>query len=114
MKFVTGEFEKFRRVSYTGCLAYGRQEATETLRWYVDVSNSAAVLDNVELKTIAHYIGMQRQHIASFIVNKPIFQSCVDGVRRRGSSIHQFWWAQPMDLERARAARLAGPVATPE
>ncbi len=49
--------------------------------------NSAAVLDEVGHKTIAHYIGVRRQHIASYIVNKPIFQSCVDGVRKRGSSI---------------------------
>jgi hypothetical protein len=68
------------------------------------------VLDEVRLKTIAHYIGVHRQHIASYIVNKPIFQSCVDGVRRRGSSVHQFWWAQSMDLEMAQAACLAGPA----
>ncbi len=72
--------------------------------------NSAAVLDEVGLKTIPHYIGMRRQHIASYIVDKPIFQACVDGVRRRGSSAHQFWWAQLMDLETARAARIVGPV----
>ncbi len=72
---------------------------------------SAAVLDEVGLKTIAHYIGVHRQHIASYIVNKPIFQSCMDGVRRRGSSVCQFWWAQSMDLETARAARIAGLVA---
>jgi len=30
--------------------------------------NSAAVLDKVGLKTIAHYIGVRRQHIASYIV----------------------------------------------
>jgi hypothetical protein len=72
---------------------------------------SAAVLDEVGLKTIAHYIGMRRQHIASYIVDKPIFQSCMDGVRRRGSSVCQFWWAQSIDLETARAARIAGPVA---
>ena len=42
--------------------------------------NSAEVLDEVGLKTIAHYIGVRRQHIASYIVDKPIFQSCVDGV----------------------------------
>jgi hypothetical protein len=76
--------------------------------------NSAAVLDKVGLKPIAHYIGMQRQHIANYIVNKPIFQSCVEGVRRRGSSVRQLWWAQPMDLEEAWAARFAGPVATPQ
>ncbi len=73
--------------------------------------NSAAVLDMVGLKTIAHYIGMQSQHIAGYIVDKPIFQSCVDGVRRCGSSVRQFWWAQPMDLETAWVARIAGPVA---
>ncbi len=72
---------------------------------------SAAVLDKVRLKTIAHYIGMRRQHIASYIVDKPIFQSCMDGVRRRGSSVCWFWWAQSMDLETARAARIAGPIA---
>ena len=69
-------------------------------------------LDEVRLKTIAHYIGVQRQHIASYIVDKPIFQNCVEGVRKRGSSVRQFWWAQSMDLEEARAARFAGPAAT--
>ena len=68
------------------------------------------VLDNVGLKTIAHYIGVRRQHIASYIVDKPIFRSCVDGVRKRGSSVCQFWWVQSMDLEEARAARFAGPA----
>jgi hypothetical protein len=72
--------------------------------------NSAAVLDKVGLKTIAHYIGVRRQHIASYIVDKPIFQTCWNEVRKRGSSVRQFWWAQSMDLETARAARLAGPV----
>jgi len=72
--------------------------------------NSTAVLDEVGLKTIAHYIGVRRQHIASYIVDKPIFQSCVDVVRRRGSSARQFWWAQSMDLEEALAARIAGPA----
>ncbi len=72
--------------------------------------NSAAVLDEVGLKTIAHCIGMQRQCIASYIVDKPIFQSYVDGVRRRGSSVCQFWWTQPMDLKMARVACIAGPV----
>jgi hypothetical protein len=38
--------------------------------------NSAAVLDEVRLKTIAHYIRVRRQHTASYIVDKPIFQTC--------------------------------------
>jgi hypothetical protein len=37
MEFVTGGFEKFGRVSYTGRLAYGRQEATETSGQYVGI-----------------------------------------------------------------------------
>jgi hypothetical protein len=72
--------------------------------------NSAAVLDKVGLKTIAHYIVVRRQNIASYIVNKPIFHSCMDEVRRCGSSICQLWWAQPMDLETARAAHIVGSV----
>ncbi len=72
--------------------------------------NSAAVLDKVGLKTIAHYIGMCRQHIASYIVNKPIFETCMDGVRRRGSSVRQFLFIQSMDLEMAWVARIAGSI----
>ena len=72
--------------------------------------NLMVVLDEVGLKTIAHYIGVRRQHVASYIVNKPIFQSCVDGVRRHGSSVCQFWWTQSIDLEMAWVARFAGPA----
>ncbi len=53
--------------------------------------NTAADLDEVGLKTIAYYIGVHRQHIASYIVDKPIFQACMDGVRRCGSSVGHFW-----------------------
>jgi hypothetical protein len=76
--------------------------------------NSAVVLNKVGLKTIAHYIGVWRQHIASYIVNKPIFQTCVDGVRRHGSSVCQFWWMQLIDLEMARVAHFAGFIAIPD
>jgi hypothetical protein len=72
--------------------------------------NSADVLKDIGLKTIAHYISLHWQHIANYIVNKPIFLTCVSGGRRQGSSIHQFWWEQSMDLEEAWAARIAGPV----
>ena len=73
--------------------------------------NLTAVLDKVGLKSITHYIGVRRQHIAIYIVDKPIFRTHLNGVRRCGSSVRQFWWAQPMDLEMAWAAwRLAGPV----
>ncbi len=101
MELVTAEFEMFGRVSYTDRLAYGRQEAIEASGWYMGVPKLSGCSE-VGLKTIAHYIGARRQHIACYIVDKPIFQTCRDGVRRRGSSVRQFWWAQSMDLETAR------------
>jgi hypothetical protein len=54
--------------------------------------NLEQVLREVGLQTISHYIGVRWQHIASFIVNRPIFQLCQEGVRRRGSAARQFWW----------------------
>jgi hypothetical protein len=66
--------------------------------------NFADVLKDVGLETIAHYIAVRWQHIANYIVNKPIFLPCVSGGRRHGSSACQFWWEQLMDLEEARAA----------
>jgi hypothetical protein len=72
--------------------------------------NSTKVLEDAGLKTIAHYIAVRRQHIANYIVIMPIFTMCVDGVRRRGSSKRHFWWEQSMDIEAARATRIAGPV----
>jgi hypothetical protein len=72
--------------------------------------NSVDVLNGIGLKTIAHYIAVHWQHRANYIVNKPIFLTCVSGGRRRGSSVHQFWWEQSMDLEVAQEAHIAGPV----
>ncbi len=72
--------------------------------------NLAQVLKDVGLKTVAHYIAVCWQHIVNNIVNKPIFTTCVDGVRRRGSSNRHFWWEQSMDLGAAWAARIAGPA----
>ncbi len=72
--------------------------------------NLVQVLEDIGLKTVAHYIAVPWQHIANYIVNKPIFTTCVDGGRRQGSSTQNFWWEQLMDLEAARAACFAGPA----
>ncbi len=69
--------------------------------------NSEQVLQEVGLHTISHYIGVRRQHVANFIVNRPIFQLCQEGVRKRGSAACQFWWEQPLDLEAAGLAAMA-------
>jgi hypothetical protein len=71
---------------------------------------SAQVLDDIGLKTVAHSIAVRWQHIANYIVNKPIFMTCVGGGRRQGSSNRHFWWEQSMDLEAAQVARLAWPI----
>jgi hypothetical protein len=42
--------------------------------------NSAQVLEDVGLKTVAHYIAVCWQHIVNYIVDKPIFTMCMDGV----------------------------------
>ena len=65
---------------------------------------SEAVLAECGLETISEYIQRRRQSIAAYIVNRPIFDLCVDQKRKRGSTPHQRWWEQPFDLELARTA----------
>jgi hypothetical protein len=65
------------------------------------------VMEEVGLHPIAHYVEVRRQTIARFIVNRPIFECCVGGTRRRGTNRHQWWWDQPMDLDTARAEALS-------
>ncbi len=110
VELVTGEFEEFGRVHIWAAWLMAGKRPLKLPDGTWTYPNSTELLDEVGLKTIAHYIGVRRQHVASYIVDKPIFLSCMDGVRRRGSSVHQFWLTQPMNLEAARAARLAGPV----
>ena len=48
--------------------------------------------------TIAHYIGVRRNTILEYVVNRPIYEKCRAGVRGRGSAPRQWWWEQPMNL----------------
>jgi hypothetical protein len=59
---------------------------------------SKDVLEAAGLQTIAHYMGMRRQTVTNFIVNRLIWELCMGAVRRRGSPIQPFWWDQLMDL----------------
>ena len=51
-----------------------------------------------------------RQTIVQSIVNQPIFEYCMEGERKHGSSPHQLWWEQPMDLDAARAEAMASSI----
>jgi hypothetical protein len=63
--------------------------------------SSKDVLKAVELKTIDHYIGVQRETIARFIIDRPLFAPCRDGGRKRGSTRCTSWWEQPLSLDNA-------------
>jgi hypothetical protein len=42
------------------------------------------VLQAVGLKPITHYVGMRRQTVVNFILNRPIYELCAEAVRKRG------------------------------
>ena len=56
------------------------------------------VLKEVGLKPIADYIRARRGTIAAWVVDRPVYEACTGGERRRGTSPRQFWWEQPMSL----------------
>ena len=67
-------------------------------------------ISSVNKIVITEWLRLNISGFLMYIVNKPILVTCADVVRRRGSSNHQFWWEQSMDLEAVRAARIAGPT----
>ncbi len=56
------------------------------------------VLKECGMHNIAHYIGVSRETIFRYVVNRPIHKSCTGGERRRGSAPGQWWWEQKMGL----------------
>ena len=58
----------------------------------------------------AYPVSEEWQTIANFIVNRPIFDSCVGTERRRGTSPRQWWWEQTMDLDAVRIPAAADIV----
>ena len=66
-----------------------KKDAT-TGTWVYPASKD--VLEAAGLHTVEHYVRVQRQMIAAFVVERPIFAMCQEGGRRRGSSVaRQFW-----------------------
>ena len=56
-------------------------------------------LKEAGLKRVEEYIRLRRNTIAMWVAGRPLYQACVGGERRRGTSPRQFWWEQPMGLE---------------
>ena len=71
MELVTKEFEKSLGVYLRAAWRMAGKRPMKLWDGTWKYPTSVAVLDGVGLKTIAHYIGMQRQHITSYIVDKP-------------------------------------------
>jgi len=53
--------------------------------------------------TVNHYIGVRRNTIMQYVVNCPIYQACRAGVQGRGLAPRQWWWEQPMNLNKDNA-----------
>ena len=60
---------------------------------------SADVLEECKMVTIAEYIQVCRQTIATYVATRPIFTACVEGKQQQGSMPRQWWWEQPMYLD---------------
>ena len=49
------------------------------------------MLNECGMGTIAHYIGVCRNTIMQYVVNRPIYETCRAGVRGRGLAPRQWW-----------------------
>ena len=57
------------------------------------------VLNECGMDTISHYVGVRRDTILAYVVDRPIYQRCKEGVQKRGLEPQQWWWEQPMHLD---------------
>ncbi len=51
------------------------------------------------MATIALYIQFRCQMIAMYEAMRPIFKACLEGKRRQGLMLCQWWWEQPVCLD---------------
>jgi hypothetical protein len=57
------------------------------------------VLKECGMISVAHYIGVRRETIFQYVVDRPIYASCTEGELRRGLAPRQWWWEQKMCLD---------------
>jgi hypothetical protein len=61
--------------------------------------SSEAVLEDCGMHTIQHYIDVQRETIAKYVVGRSILAECQGADRRCGSVPRRRWWEQRMCLD---------------
>ncbi len=61
--------------------------------------SSEAVLEECGMHTIQHYIDVQRETIAKYVVGRSIFAECQGADQRRGLVPRRWWWEQRMTLD---------------
>ncbi len=66
-------------------------------RWVY--SRSSDVLQECNMAIILHYFDVRRATIFRVVVDRPIYEACREGERRRGSPPQQWWWEQKMSLD---------------
>ena len=66
------------------------------------------------LKPIDAYIRARRDTIARYVVDRPIFEACREGERKRGTSPRQYWWEQTMEFPEATEEEAVEAEGDPE
>jgi hypothetical protein len=61
---------------------------------------SDMVLEECGMHTIEHYIGVQRETIAKYVIDRSILVECQGAHQRRGSMPRRWWWEQKMCLDK--------------
>jgi hypothetical protein len=64
---------------------------------------TADVLEECGMAIIAAYIQSRYKTIATYVATRPIITAYVEGERRRGLMLRQWWWEQPMCLDAINA-----------
>jgi hypothetical protein len=60
---------------------------------------SSDVLHECGMHTITHYISVWQETILQYVVDRPIYEACKAGERRRGSAPRQWWWEQMICID---------------
>ena len=96
-KTALAQLERFHiRAAYRMAKKHKPMRGPNHVWVYPSTSN---VLKECGMHSIAHYIGVRRETIFQYVVDRPIHKSCTEGKWRRGLAPEQWWWEQKMCLD---------------